>query len=139
LVSTNRERFDLTKVQAEAFAKQNGTVVIRWRKRIREWKGVPRQKEKALQEDPLFWEYFVSGAPCVITSNINVKMKIANGTEGKCHTITMRDAEDQTQLQHQLQNALPGTVIDLKRPPYSVNIELKVNRNDWTGHSLEDD
>jgi PIF1-like helicase len=48
LVSTNRERFDITEVQAKSFAKVNGTVVLRWKKRIEKWTGQPRNHQKAL-------------------------------------------------------------------------------------------
>ena len=36
LVSTNRERFDITEVQAKSFANESGTVILRWKKKIRE-------------------------------------------------------------------------------------------------------
>jgi hypothetical protein len=139
LVSTNRERFDITEVQAKSFAKVNGTVVLRWKKRIEKWIAPPRNHEKALDEDPLFWEYFVVGAPSVITTNINVKKKIANGTEAKCHSVAMSDTEDQAELEDKLRTSLPGSVITLPHPPYSVNMELLGAKDDWTGGSLIDD
>ena len=39
LVSTNRERLDITELQAVNFAKENKTYVVRWRIEYKDWEG----------------------------------------------------------------------------------------------------
>lgn len=139
LVSTNRERFDITQVQAQAFAQHHNTVVIRWRKNLHFWSGRPHnteKAEKALLEDPVFWQFFVPGAPAYIVTNINVKKQIANGTEATCHSLTLRDASKLNVLEEAIRSSSPGTIIDLDIPPLSVNVELSVPFDQWTGGTL---
>ena len=138
LVSTNRERFDITHTQAINFAKEHKTVVLRWPKKIKTWyhEFPPDTEQQIQKDDPLFWQYFVVDAPAYIIDNINVSKKIANGMSAKCHSVTLRDKQQQIQLETDIEQARPGTIIDLPRAPLSVNLELFIPIRKWKAHSL---
>ena len=53
LVSTNCERFDFTQYQALRYAKARGTYVIRWRLKLVDWKGRPKEYEQVIEDDPI--------------------------------------------------------------------------------------
>ena len=71
LVSTNQERLTMLHIRAVAFAKAHATCVLRWRLDSTKWRGCPRDPEcrRNAQDDPSFFDYFVSGAPGFITAN----------------------------------------------------------------------
>ena len=87
LVSTNRERLDITELQAVNFAKENKTYVVRWRIEYKDWEEQPKNWEKIMSEDPVFWQYWVKNAEGYILTNFNTDAKIANGTSFHCHSL----------------------------------------------------
>ena len=91
LVPNNRERIDITEQQSIKFAKKHNTCVIRWPVSIKanSWKGKPNNSDEIKKNDPCFWQYFVRGATGYVLTNVNVNAYIANGTECKCHSLTL--------------------------------------------------
>jgi hypothetical protein len=133
VVCTNRQRLDFTHSQAERFAREHDTCVIRWPVPFKNWTGLPESpwRQAAKQNDPCFWQYFVKGATGYITFNHCVKLGIANGTQVRMDSLTFSDDEEATILQ-QIQDSNPGDVISLEQPPACVNVELvNVTMNEW--------
>lgn len=126
LVSTNRERFDLTQAQTIRFAAKHRSHVIRWPLEVRWWKGKPSggEADKVRGEDPVFWQYFVPGAPGYITHNINVEKGLVNGTSVVCHSITPRDANQGRLINQYCDTAAVGGTLTLELRPKSVNVEV---------------
>ena len=112
--------------------------MLRWPKKIKTWyhEFPPDTEQQIQKDDPLFWQYFVVDAPAYIIDNINVSKKIANGTSAKCHSVTLRDKQQQIQLETDIEQARPGTIIDLPRAPLSVNLELFIPIRKWKANSL---
>ena len=130
LVSTNRERFDMSEIQAIRFAKFNNTIVIRWPLTILEWKGRPYNYSLAKENDPAFWQYFVVGAPAFCTKNINTKKGLANGTSMICDSITPLDRHQEETIRNFIKYNGPGSILTLDRPPKSVNFEVPSLNNE---------
>ena len=97
LVPNNRERIDITEQQSIKFAKKHNTCVIRWPVSIKanSWKGKPNNFDEIKKKDPCFWQYFVRGATGYVLTNVNVNAYIANGTECKCHSLTLPSKKKQ--------------------------------------------
>eukprot|EP00957_Ditylum_brightwellii_P175659 13374676-Ditylum_brightwellii.AAC.1 len=87
IVSTNRERLDISEIQAKRYAKHHKTHMIRWQLDIIEWKGKPKRWQQALHVDP-------------------VKGRLANGSKAKCHSLTYVDEEQYYFLMEQM-NSVP--------------------------------
>lgn len=87
--------------------------------------------------------YFVYGAPATLTENIAPHKGLANGTAVVLEGLTLASSEDQTQpfpsLQQnhnqvgnvdictdedRVQQALPGEIVTLTRPPLAIHVQL---------------
>jgi hypothetical protein len=129
IVASNRERNDIIKMQAQRFAIQNNTYVIKWKNRVRCWKNKPKgnSMQEAFDDNSFMWQYFVKGAPCFIKQNINTALGIANGSEAKQHSLCFLN-NDQAQEFAALvtgPSAPPyGSEIILEQAPLSVNVEI---------------
>ena len=147
LVAMNREKIDLTDIQARRFAKLHGTHVIRWQNPLVQWIEGPQSKElkkHAVNNDPAFWQYFVALALAHINHNLNPSQQIANGTPVRLHSLMIRTRQAKDWLEAQQQSLPPGSVISLLEPPLAVNVELFYNDNEvdnarrkaWKGPTL---
>jgi hypothetical protein len=124
LVATNRERYTLIEERALAFARLNGTHVIRW---YREWKNWEQEPVGAMahdaMQDPVFWEHFVVDGKGFINRTIQKDLLLVNALEVRYHAIQFgREHEDL--LQHLLQTVPPGGMIDMPVPPSSIIVEV---------------
>jgi len=126
LVGTNRERFDLTEVQAIEFAKQNNTHVIRWPVMVnnKTWINKPANTTHVRENDPLFYQFWVPDAVSFGTHNVSQESHVCNGTKLESHSLTFAN-EQQRQFVAEQRATLPaGSVITLKEPPLSANFRL---------------
>ena len=98
--------------------------MIRWPVRVKIWKGKPTNNATLRQHDPIFWQYFVFGAPAYCTYNINVDKNIANGTEMICHSITPYDIHQKNQIIRFFSMSSYGDILSLDTSPQSVNFEI---------------
>jgi len=156
LTAGNRERHVLNFAQAKRFAKENGTHVIRWQRKISSWRGKPRkeaQRSRAKQAEPCFWEYYVEGALGYINKNVNIDIRLANGTMMRYHSISPGSDEIEKYLLEETSRVPPGGVITLNKPPEIINVEVFPDlegdddntkdlnrrlRREWTHGRIED-
>lgn len=113
--------------QARRFAKENGTHVIRWQRKIVSWRGKPQQEtqqSRAKHKEPCFWEYYVEGALGYINKNVNIDIRLANGTMMRYHSISPGSDEIEDYLMKESQKVPAGGVITLKKPPEIINVEV---------------
>lgn len=87
-----------------------------------------------LEKYPETSSYFVAGARVMLRDNLMTEKRISNGTTCVLHSITFdpslgRDAIDAEFAR--IANTTPGTVVELKYVPYSVNVRLNENINTW--------
>ncbi len=146
IVSTNRERYTLTAIRCQKYAKLQGMVAIRWKARFGECEQKPkshRDIEEAM-EDTAFYEWFVPGIDGYCTDNLTKCGKLINATKVKYHSITLSKL-DEDALKAQLLNATPGDVITLESPPLSINVSLPDEEKSedrlmaWSDITLVDD
>ncbi len=126
LVTGNRERLELNVAQSKKWARNHGTHVVRWYRKVKRWKGRPQTSEniaRAMNES-CFHEMFVPGAPGFLTHNINTDIGLANGVEIKYHSISFEDEEDEAEFDDMVQNTPVGGTIELSKRPSSINVEL---------------
>jgi hypothetical protein len=133
IVTGNCERLDLNASQAQRWASDYGTNVVRWNRKRRElsWRGRPRthaNQDHAMQNN-CFYEMFVPGALGYLTYNVNTNIGLANGIEVKYHSLSFDDPLEEKMFDEQVGRATsdpgnPNGVITLTNPPDAINVEL---------------
>ena len=90
------------------------------------WRGKPRspQNVKRAMEESCFWEMYVPEALGYLTFNINTNKGLANGMPIKYHSVSFGDEDRLDNFERRLDDAAPGEVITLNRPPDVMNVEL---------------
>ena len=123
-MKTNRERCSINFARALQFARKTNTYLFRWPTKYTKWEGKPPDnvdENEIIDNDPAFWELFVSNGPCYLTNTISKRRKFCNGTRAKYHSIILE--QDQLQLfQHQARSG--KTIITLDRPPVGVKVTM---------------
>ena len=125
LVLTNAERMDLMEERAISFARSTGTVVIKWKKDIKQWRNrPPKIFEHEAGQSPCLWDYFVVGSEGYLTYNHQTQKKVVNGAPVRMHSLSLDSEEDTVDLYKMIEKAAPGEVICLSSPPCSVNVQM---------------
>jgi hypothetical protein len=133
LVSTNKERLNIIRKKCKLWAQDHRTYVFKWRCRLRRQQNTPSGPllQKALDHNAFFWQYFVYGAPCNLTTNINPDIALANGTPARLHSMTFDKSEDYFDIINQLeeQDVPYGDEIEIN-PPLAVNVTIDKSLDD---------
>ncbi|EJK60414.1 hypothetical protein THAOC_19240, partial [Thalassiosira oceanica] len=154
IVSGNYERHVINLEQSKRWAQSHKTHVLKWRRKLKEWKGIPSSVESIADatKQACFWETFVSGALGFVNFNLNTKIGIANGTGIRYHSVSFEKPEKNNALQRQIETTPAGGTIILDEPPDYINVEMfpdqegdteeerqkkKKLRQQWTYGSLE--
>ena len=154
IVSGNYERHVINMEQSKRWAQSHKTHVLRWRRKLKEWRGKPSTVENIADatKQACFWENFVSGALGFVNYNLNTKIGIANGTGIRYHSISFEDPTKNEALLNQIENTPEGGTITLEDPPDYINVEMypdldedsdedsqkkKRLRKEWTYGSLD--
>jgi hypothetical protein len=125
IVTSNKEVDTVNKSQLHRFARDHRKPVYFWQCRPTGTDGDTAICDStACLADSVrgMTQYFVEGAPCMITKNTYMKHGVANGTTGTMHSLTWDDPSDKPVIP---ENYLPGQLIRV-RQPYSVNVLLPV-------------
>ncbi len=88
LVTTNQTKDAIDYLKIKYLAKEIGVPLVRWKIPTR-----PEIDESVLNSSDLFWNYFVVGAPVMLTENLSPPRGLANGTAGKMHSLTFHTQE----------------------------------------------
>mgnify|MGYP001792549886 CR=1 FL=1 len=126
LVSTNREKVQISHLQSIQFAHNQRTHIIRWPNKYSNWKGAPEEESErmAAARDPAFFQYFVPNAPAFITTNLNTSLGLANGTQITIRSLIPSSKEQEDFITHHQHVQPYGTVITLQEPPYAIGITI---------------
>ena len=122
-VLSRLERDVFNEAQAHAFAKTFGLPLVRWRRQLM---GVAARLVDADDADRLFdeevglWDYFVEGAPYMITENISSVRKQVNGSQGVLDSLGFRDGPP-SELRAAYERG-GYQVVTLDERPLSVNV-----------------
>ena len=125
IVTSNKEVDIINKSQLHRFARDHGKPVYFWQCQPTGADGdtTIRDSTACIAEGVRgMIQYFVEGAPCMITKNTYMKHGVANGTTGTMHSLTWDDRSDKPVIP---ENYVPGQLIRV-RQPYSVNVALPV-------------
>ena len=79
--------------------------------------------DEIYKNDPCFWEYFVTGAPCSISATINKRLNLVNAMKGTQFSLMMNSEEEQNEVDVALHLHPPGSVIDIPCP-LAVNVSF---------------
>lgn len=123
VVTSNKEVDIINKAQLHRFARDEGKPVYFWQCQPTGADGDRNICDSAACiADGVrgMIQYFVEGAPCMITKNTYMKHGVANGTTGIMHSLTWDDPTDKPVIP---ENYVPGQLIQV-RQPYSVNVAL---------------
>ena len=124
LTATNRERCSLTHERAIQFAKATGTVVIRWLRENKAWQQKPKPEFCAeAMDDPVFYEYYVTGCDGFLTECINRDLNLVNALSIRYRSIKF-EGESETFLRKALKTSSPGDVITMTARPLCINVEI---------------
>lgn len=125
LVSSNRERLEIVHQKAVLFAKLHKTHVFKWRNNVSRWKNKPEDPAYLYKENPMLWQYFVSGSEAFLTKNINPALGLANGTPVECHSLVLdRNIHNLEDIEAQIETLPAGSEIILNAPPIAVNMKV---------------
>jgi len=124
LVSTNRERLEITRHKAKLFAKLHKTHVFKWRSNAKNWKNKPQDPSFLYEENSMLWQYFVCGSEAFLTANVNPSLGLANGTPVVCHSLVL-DSSTIDYVQDQIQLLPFGSEIILDTAPLAVNMTIQ--------------
>ena len=125
IVTSNKEVDIINKSQLHRFARDHGKPVYFWQCQPTGADGDTKISDSAACiADGVrgMIQYFVEGAPCMITKNTYMKHGVANGTTGTMHSLTWDDPRDKPVIP---ENYVSGQLIQV-RQPYSVNVVLPV-------------
>ena len=117
LVSSNRERIDISYTQLKQYALFHGIPIVKWKSKHKNWRNSPSDIESAIAADCAFYEYFCVDLPGFLTQNIANNLKLANGTPIKLKTIQFNCINRQNAFIQEYNNAAPGDEICLDYPP----------------------
>ena len=121
LVLTNHERMEITSVIVRHYAKAHGFPIVRWLSKLHEDNGcfnIPLSD----RTDPIFWQYFVPGAPAYLVAAVNPALKLINGTRVIQESLTFKTKAQQASLKSRLRTTAPGEYITLTEMPVSLNV-----------------
>ena len=139
VVTNNEERHALNKATAVRFGRFHNRPVLRWRKTVDLPSFSVDDMDDLFDDHASLWQYFVLGAPAVLTHNVNAPCGLANGTACILHSVSFPEANGtDTQrivaLEQRYREAAPGEIItvDDELLPQYVNVELPhIDARDW--------
>jgi len=127
IVTSNKEVDVINKSQLVRFARDHGKPVYFWQCEPTGSDGdctIGDNMSLLVDDVRGMIQYFVEGAPCMVTKNTYMKHGVANGTVGTMHSLSWEDAAD-TPVSA---NYKPGQLIRV-RQPYSVHVALTLNKS----------
>ena len=117
LVSSNRERVDISYSQLKHYALIHNIPIVKWESKYQKWKNSPEDIPKAIKNDCAFFEYFCVGLQGFLCNNISNSLKLANGTPVELRSVQFNDAEIQRRFNDVYKITKPGQEILLQSPP----------------------
>ncbi|KAJ9437693.1 Cell surface glycoprotein 1 [Diplonema papillatum] len=111
LVACNAEAAAATKFLAQKFALEKGVPVACF-------SVLKDRKKKPGRDEELF--FFVPGAPGVVTGNISVAKKVANGTRCRMVALSYECPGDEQRAASAFENASPGQLVMVPPPKYII-------------------
>ena len=129
----NQERHALNVEALKVFSKAAGFPIISWRNALH---GTSASLLTAAESNLLFGThpalsgFFVPGCPAYGRVNHNTSLGLYNGSKMILHSLTLDKIEDRLALNNKIRSALPGDVVVLQHPPYSVQVELVKSQSD---------
>jgi hypothetical protein len=131
-VAGNDEGHAVNDVRGKDFALKHGKPIVKWRKQ-------PSGKSRPLKNTPRFEELyennasvigtFIESAPCFLTRNLNVSLKLANGSRAALHSLILGSARIEEAAR--IAACLPGETVWIEEP-VAVNVVIpNTNVKHW--------
>lgn len=127
VVLFNQLRHSLNLEALKLFAKAAGFPIISWRNILHGTNAAlltASELNRLCASHPALGGFFVPGAPACGKSNINTSIGLFNGAKMTLHSITLDQSEDTVAFNTKLRSTLPGELVVLQFPPYSVQVEI---------------
>ncbi|MCP4990990.1 MAG: hypothetical protein GY928_34570, partial [Colwellia sp.] len=126
VVTGNRERHKFIAEKIETFGRKRKQPILRWLCRVRV--GYNEYKKPEFNPENVYDElikYFVRGAKCVLTENLETRLGLGKGTEGTYVDVVWKDKKNAVDL-----DTLPiGEIKTVNMPDYIV-IQIKEKENE---------
>ena len=132
---TNNEVDAYNLEMVDTFARVHNRPLVKWRlefayKPQQEAVEASRYKDSLYEADPAMNFFWCQGAPCIITSNINVEKHVSNGTHAVMHSLTFAPGMAPPELSDPHTGYCVVT-LPTGQAPVSVNVSCK---QPWAGH-----
>ena len=126
LVATNLERVNITRMKAQMFAKENSTYVLKWKCKLGKQQNTPpnQQMEQCMRKNAFFYQYWVPGAQCNLSYNVNGELALVNGAPMVTHSLSFSNQEAFNHILDVIEGENPpefGSEIEID-PPLAVNM-----------------
>ena len=136
LVATNQERVNISYEQAKCFARVNKTYISKWRLNVKAWQNKPPDASttQLAMKQPVFFQFFVTGAAAYLTTNINPNFTLANGSKVFLHSLSFATEAIANEIVQLCVSKPYGSEIFLENEycPLSVNVHVPESTNDST-------
>ena len=134
LVSTNRERLNITREKCRIWAIEHKTYVFKWRCKDTAHVNKPNINDynRIVAKEAFFWQFWVPNAPAHLGHNVNPSLALVNGSPVLTHSLTFSDRKQFLQVMSILEGPdIPafGTEIEID-PPLSLNMRIKKTLDD---------
>ena len=130
-VLSQRERHSFNLIQARAFARRHGRVLFKWRHELTgiaaSWLTDAETERLYREELAMLWGYFVEGAPCSLTNNLETGRGMVNGCDGAMHSVQLGDDAGASLDAYIRSGVVVDGVLEVELPvPLSINVEPSV-------------
>jgi len=134
VVTGNAERMAISNVQSVRFGQSLNLPIFTWRQPLSASSTLQPSDQTLLYENiSELTGWFVQGAPAHLTSNINPRKGLANGTHVILHSLTLPREANIAAINSEISAATPGSFISLHCTPTSVNVTIpNIKPQDWS-------
>ncbi|EPZ36432.1 DNA helicase PIF1, ATP-dependent domain-containing protein [Rozella allomycis CSF55] len=136
IVHDNTERIFINNILGEAFAKQTGVPIIRWKTNFK-CPSLPITQWESFYEDNKIelTESFIANAIIYVSENFSTQRKIVNGTKAMMHSLAFSDSISSSQIETMrkaINEAQPGQIVMIPIIPSYIIVKLEnANKEQW--------
>lgn len=122
-VTGNYERHVITNFRLKQYSEEYGLPLLKWKltpAKSKAFEKLGNQTSRLYDQEDVLWGHLVTGAPGVITKNLAVHRRIANGSPCVMRNVGYFDSTTHADVQSQIQESTTGHEIEIQPPDYII-------------------
>ena len=134
LVSTNKQRHNISRYKAHLWAVQHNTYVFKWKTKAKQHKNKPNLQKFSIarEKNAFFWQFWIQDAPAFLNQTLNGEMGLVNSAPITLDSMNFSNSKEFKRIKNLISgpDKLPfGTEIEIE-PPISVNVKVSPTLDD---------